>query len=149
MDTILALLDRLEAILTRGGHVPLTDKKVIDEREALGILRMIRAQLPQELHRAQRLRQEAEELHRRAADEARRIVLEAERHARRLVEESAVLAEAEQARAHLLAEAEAEAARIRTGADAYAAGVLADLEEQVLRILGTIQRGRAALRRSE
>jgi cell division septum initiation protein DivIVA len=145
MDTLLSLLDRLEAVLLRGASVPLSDKRIVDAQEVLGLLRMIRSHLPAELHRAQRLREEAEALHQRATDEARRVILEAEGHARRLVDEGAVLAEAARRRGEILSAAEADAARVRRGAEEYAARVLADLEAQLLRILGAIQRGKTLL----
>lgn len=149
MESVIALLDRLENVVRTATAVPLSDRRMVDAAEVLGLLRMIRAQLPAELHHAQRLRDEADALHRRATDEARRILLEAEAHARRLVEEGPVLAEAERQRGELLQEAAAEAARIRRGAAEYAAQVLTDLEDQVQRILGAIQRGRSALEASE
>lgn len=149
MDSVLALLDRLEAVVLRGSSVPLSDKRIVDTPEVLGLLRMIRSHLPAELHRAQRLGDEADALHRRATDEARRVILEAEGHARRLVDEGAVLAEAARRRGEILAEAEAEATRVRQGAEEYAARVLADLEAQLVRILGAIQRGKTLLETSE
>lgn len=145
MDSVVALLDRLEALLQRGGGPGLPERRGQEAQEALGLLRMIRAGLPGELHRAQRLREEAETLHRRAADEARRMILEAEAHARRQYEEGPAQAEVVLRRTQILEEAEAEAARIRRGADEYAALVLADLEAQVERILGAIQRGKTML----
>lgn len=149
MDSIVALLERLEAIIVRGGPVRPTRGKMVDGQEILGLLRMVRAQLPGELHRAQRLREEAEALHQRATDEARRIILEAEAHARRLLDESPALGEVERRRVQMLEEAEADALRIRRGADAYAASVLADLQAEVRRILGAIERGKAMLDATE
>lgn len=149
MDSVLSLLDRIEAVVTRGAPVPLSDRRMVDVQDVLGLLRMVRSHLPAELHRAQRLSEEAEALHRRATDEARRIIMEAEAHARRLVDEGAVLAEVERRKAQVLAEAEEEAARIRRGAEEYAAGVLADLEAQITRLLGAIQRGKTMLETSE
>jgi cell division septum initiation protein DivIVA len=148
MDSVLSLLDRIEAVLQRGAAVPFADRRMVDVSEVLGLLRMVRAQLPGDLHRAGRLREEAEALHQRATDQARRTIMEAETHARRLVEESPLRDEAERQRAALLREAEAEAERIRRGAESYAAGVLADLEAQVGRILDTIQRGKTMLETS-
>lgn len=73
------------------------------------------------------------------------MILEAEAHARRQYEEGPAQAEVVLRRTQILEEAEAEAARIRRGADEYAALVLADLEAQVERILGAIQRGKTML----
>ncbi len=147
MDSVIGLLDRLEAVVLRGTAVPLSDKRMVDVQEVLGLLRMVRAQLPGELHRAQRLREEAEALHQRATDEARRIIGEAEAHARHLMDDGPVVAEAERRRTQLVEEGEAEAARVRHGSEEYAAQVLADLEAQVARILDVIRRGKTMLDR--
>jgi cell division septum initiation protein DivIVA len=144
MDSVIALLDRLEGLLARGAGGGV-DRRGPEVAEVLGLLRMIRAALPTELHHAQRLREEAETLHRRAADEARRMILDAEAHARRQYDEGPAQTELLMRRAQMVEEAQAEAEQIRHGADDYAARVLADLEAQVERILGAIQRGKTML----
>ena len=125
MDSIASLLDRLEAIILRSEPIPRAGResataatlRAIDEREALGLLRMARSQLPADLRRAQQLRTEADSLQIRAADEARRLVEAAHEESR----------------------------RIRDGADEYAAQVLNDLETRVLRVLESIRRGKGVL----
>lgn len=144
--SVIELLDTLEALVVRSSTVPLTDKKVVAEAEILGVLQQIRAALPRELVEAQRLRLEAERLHRGAQDDARQIVLEAQATARRLVDESAVLKEVERRGQDLLGQTEKEVRTIRQGADAYAKEVLDDLEQSVLRVLEAIRKGRALLK---
>ncbi len=146
MKSVIELLDALEALVVRSSTLPLTDKKVVAEAEILGVLQQIRAALPRELVEAQRLRLEAERLHRAAQDDARQTVLEAQTTARRLADESSVLKEVERRGQDLLAQAAKDARSIREGADAYAKEVLAELEESVLRILDAIRKGRALLK---
>lgn len=125
MDSIASLLDRLETIILRSEPSPRVGResgtqatlRMIDEREALGLLRMARAQLPADLRRAQQLRAEAETLQVRAADEARRLIEAAHEESR----------------------------KIHDGADEYAAEVLTDLETRVLRVLESIRRGKEVL----
>lgn len=125
MDSFASLLDRLETIILRSEPSPRMGRergsqatlRMIDEREALGLLRMARAQLPADLRRAQQLRADAETLQARAADEARRLIEAAHEESR----------------------------KIRDGADEYAAEVLADLETRVLRVLESIRRGKEVL----
>jgi len=145
-ESVFELLARLETLLQRSTAVPLTDKKVVDQREALGVLEMIRGVLPAQLREADARADEAERLLRAAQDDARRIVLEAQATARRLVEDHALLAEAARRSEDLLARAARDAQAVREGADAYAAGVLADLEESVRRVLEAIRRGREMLK---
>ncbi len=145
-DSVLELLNRLEALLQRTAALQRADKKAVDEREALGIVQMIRAVLPAELREAHRLRGEAERLLQAAQDQARRVVLEAEATARRLADDHPVAREAARRGEDLLARAEGEAHSTRAGADAYAAQVLADLEQRVSRILEAIRKGRELLK---
>lgn len=42
-DSVLELLNRMEALLARRTSRPPGDKKMVDDREALGTLQMIRA----------------------------------------------------------------------------------------------------------
>ena len=145
-ESVFELLARLEVLLQRGAAVPLTDKKVVDEREALGMLEMIRAVLPTELREAQAQAEEAERVLRAAQNDARRIVLQAQATARRLVEEHSLVEEASRRGEDILARAERDALTVRQGADAYAARVLADLEQSVTRVLEAIRRGRELLK---
>jgi len=146
-DSVLDLLNRLEALLQRGTSAAHNDKNAHAHREqTLGMVHMIRAALPGELREAARLRQEAEQVLQAAQDEARRIVLEAQMTARQHAEEHVIARDAVQRGDDLLARAERDARSIREGADAYAARVLGDLEQSVARILDTIRRGRELLK---
>ena len=145
-ESVLELLTRLEALVQRAATAPLTDKKMVDEREVQSILQMIRTVLPEDLREAARLRGEAERTMQSAQDEARRLVLEAQATARRLVEEHAVAKAAARQADDLVGGAERDARTVRDGADAYAARVLGDLEQTVARILETIRRGRELLK---
>jgi hypothetical protein len=147
-ESVFELLTRLELLLQRSTALPLTDKKVVDEREALGVLEMIRAVLPEQLRDAAARADEAERVLRAAQDDARRIVLEAQATARRLVEDHALLGEAARRGDDLIARAQRDAEAVREGADHYAAGVLAELEESVSRVLEAIRRGREMLKGS-
>lgn len=145
-DSVLELLNRLEALLQRRTSRPFLDKRLVDDREALGTVQMIRAALPLELREAAQLRAEAERVLRAAQDEARRIVLEAQTTARQHAAEHVIAREAVQRGDDLVARAERDARSIREGADAYAARVLGDLEQSVARILETIRHGRELLK---
>lgn len=146
-DSVLDLLNRLEALLQRGTSAAQNTKNAHAQREqALGMVHMIRAALPVELREAARLRAEAERVLQAAQDEARRVVLEAQTTARHHAEEHVIARDAVQRGEDLLARAERDARSIREGADAYAARVLGDLEQSVARILETIRRGRELLK---
>lgn len=136
------LLTRLETLL-RGAEVKAGSRSPKTE-EALGLVRMIREALPAELSEVNRLRAEAERIHRRAQDEARRIVLEAQATARR--RNDAVAAQSMIGGQDRLADAQRKAIEIREGADAYATQVLGELEASILRVLEAIRKGKQLLK---
>ncbi len=130
--TVMDLLTRLETLL-RGVDIKAGSRSPKTE-EALGLVRMIRRSLPAELNEVNRLRAEAERIHRHAQDEARRIVLEAQGTARRGTD--AIAPQTMTSGQDHLADAQRKAKEIREGADACATQVLGELEEHSARPRG-------------
>ncbi len=145
MDSVFELLDRLEAVIMHGSSVPWTDKRIVDQREAVSLLRMVRARLPTELAEAHGARQAAEELLQRAQEQARRVVAQAQEQLSQLVDEHEIVRHAQTRAEEILARAQQEAEETRRGADEYAQQVLEDLEQGVLRILMSIRKGKEIL----
>jgi hypothetical protein len=141
MESALEMLERAERVLRRHlGRLPADVRQAV-EQEVIGLLRMARAALPQELRQAAALQAEAEAALAQAREEARRLVLDAQARARAAVESgppSGAVASLDEVRR--------EAERIRRGADEYAADVLQRLEAEVERVLATIRRGQEVLR---
>ncbi|HEX4841034.1 MAG TPA: hypothetical protein VFV60_02600 [bacterium] len=107
-------------------------------------MRMILGALPAELTEVNRLRAEAERIHRHAVDEARRTILEAQATVRRRTD-SVTPPTMTTGQAHL-ADAQRKAKEIREGADAYATQVLGELEERILHVLEAIRKGKQLLK---
>lgn len=145
MDSVLELLDRLEQLLLRAAQLPLTERRVVDEREVRALLQMIRSRLPHDLREAHRMRAEAERILSQAQEEARGIVLRAQEQALRLVGEHEVVRLAERKAEEILSAARAAGEETRRGADEYARQVLDDLEQGVLRVLMSIRKGKQLL----
>lgn len=143
MESALEILDRVERVLQRHlGRLPHDQRQPI-EQEVIGLLRMARAALPKELHRAAWLLEEAEGALARAREEARRLILDAQAHARSL---AATVPPAATRSPAAPDDARREADRLRRGADEYAAQVLQRLEVEVERMLAAIRRGQDVLR---
>lgn len=149
METVLDLLSRLEKLIARAAPVPLTDRRMIDEKQVTSLVRMIRARLPQDLFDAQQMRTEAIAMLHRAQEEARQIVLRAQEHVQHLADGHEVVAHARIRAEEAIARSQREATETRAGADDYARQVLDDLEQGVTRILMSIRKGRDLLRSSE
>lgn len=147
--SVMELLDRLEELIARSAAVPLTEKKMVDAAAAVGLIEMIRAALPLDLHDAHRLREDMETRHHSAQNEARRIVEEAQATVRAMVEQSEVMREIRRRAEDLLQQAGSDADATRGGADAYARQVLDELEAHLMRILDAVRRGRDVLQRGD
>jgi cell division septum initiation protein DivIVA len=147
VDSVFELLDRLEALLSRAGTVPWTDKRIVDEREVRSLLEMLRAKLPAELAEAHRLRVAAEEVLQRAQEQARRMVTQAQEELAQRVDEHEVVRHARARAEEILERARQEAEETRRGADEYARQVLEDLEQGVMRVLLSIRKGKELLDR--
>lgn len=146
MDSALEILDRLERVLHRHlSGLPPARRQAM-EAEVIGLVRMIRAALPRELHHAAGLQEEAETALARAREEARRLILDAQAHVRSLVDaRPASPTVPAGGRTASIDDARREADRIRKDADDYAAQVLQRLEAEVERVLATIRRGQDVL----
>ncbi len=128
---ILYLVDRLEALITKGGHVPLSAKTMVDEDEFLDIVDQMRIAIPEETKQAKKLLQDREHIIAQAKEEADRITLVAREDAARLTNEHAVVKSAQERAQKIEEKAKAEAAALRAGADSYASQVLSEVQEQM------------------
>lgn len=138
---ILHLIDQMEAVITNGWHIPLTSDIITNEDELLRILDEMRVRIPQEVQQAKRLLQEKERVLAQAREERDRIVALANEEVAKLTEEHEITQSA-QVRAHTIVErANREAQSIRKGADDYVIEVLSTLQQQLERVLTTVNNG--------
>ena len=75
---IFTLLDNLEDLIENSKKVPLSNKIMVEQREALDLIKDVRNKLPEELKVAKFVRQERERILAEAKKEANDIVKEAE-----------------------------------------------------------------------
>jgi len=146
---ILALVDRLEALVSGGWRVPFTTRAAVDENVFFDIIDQMRVSIPQEVKQANELLQERETVLAAAAEEAERIIDEAKEQAARLLDEHELAAAARAEAASIKQQAQREAEEIRLGADDYALGILSDLEGRLSSLLRTASNGLAALKRRQ
>ncbi|MBI3914352.1 MAG: hypothetical protein HY327_09240 [Chloroflexi bacterium] len=142
---ILYLVDRLEALITKAGHVPLSAKTMIDEDEFLDIIDQMRIAIPEEIKQAKKLAQDRERILAQAKEETERILLMARQDAEhillaaredaaRLTNDHAVSKAAQERALKIEEKAKAEANALRQGADSYAADVLTEIQARLAEI---------------
>lgn len=145
----LALLDRLEVLVSGSWRVPFTSRAAVDENVLFDIIDQMRISIPEEVKQAGELLKEREKLLSAAAEEADRVVEEAKEQAARLLDEHEIAAAARAEAASIRQQVQREAAETRRGADDYALGVLSDLEGRLSSLLRTTSNGLAALKRRQ
>lgn len=142
---VLALIDRLEALVSSGTRVPLTSKALVDEQEFLELVDQLRVAMPDEIRHAKRVSQDRDRVLSQAQVDADKILSTARDRAEQLVREADVVRTAQQRADDMLRAATEEAGRMRGDADRYAVEVLDGLEAELGRLLASIKKGKAAL----
>jgi cell division septum initiation protein DivIVA len=143
---ILHLIDRLEALVAKGWHIPLTSDVIVREGDFMQLLDEMRARIPQEVQQAKRVLQERERLLAQTREERERLLSLASEEAAKRTEEHD-LTRAAQARAETIIDrAKKDALSIREGADQYALEVLSNLQRELETVMGTVNNGMLAIR---
>ncbi len=139
---ILFLVDRLEALLSKGQRVPLTSKTMIDEDEFLDIVDQMRIAIPEEIKLAKKLQQDRDRMLAQAQEESARLLSLAKEDAANLVTDHAITKAAEEMAGQIEGKARAESETVRRDADAYASQVLSQLSgrlEQMAQQIAAMQ----------
>jgi len=102
------LVDRLEAVVNGGFRVAMTGKVMVDEREVLDVLDLMRTAIPDEIKQARRISQDREKVLAQAQTEANRLVTQAQERVERLTAEDNLRLMAEERAHELIAQARRE-----------------------------------------
>jgi cell division septum initiation protein DivIVA len=123
----------------------MSTKVVVDGREALDVLDLMRTAIPEEIKQARRISQEREKLLAQAQTESNRIVSQSQERVERMMNEDNVRMLAEQRASELVATARREADEVRQGADQYALDMLDRLDAELHRIRSSVRHALTAL----
>ena len=138
---ILALVDRLEALVNAGWRVPFTMKTLIDENAFFDIIDQMRVSITEEFKQANELLEEREKVLAAAAEDAQRLIEEARGKAARLLDEHEITAAARAEAESIKAQAQREAEVLRKDADEYAMNALGELESRLMSLLKQASNG--------
>ena len=138
---ILHLIDRLEALLNEGRHLPLTKGVVVDEQRAWDIIDQMRIAIPEEVKKAKRVNQERDRIVAQAHEEASRIVELGREQAAGLTSDHELARQAETRAATIVERARHDAEAIKADADDYVMQVLTDLDINLTKTLSVVRNG--------
>jgi len=136
---VMGLLDYLQEEVEDAAKVPFTENCMIDRQKMLNIIQDIRVTLPNELMKAETIRNQRNQILEDAEQEARSIIDEAEQRAAQMVEENAITQEAYDKAQQILDSAQVGAEEVRNSANTYVEEILADLENYVKHSLELVQ----------
>ena len=141
----MALIDRLEDLITTAKKIPLTNTVVVDEQKIYDIIDQIRANFPEEIKQARWIVKERQEMLDEADKESKQIVEDANKKALELASETEVVRLADKEANEILETARNKEREIRLSAEDYADEMLANLEVNLGKLLTAVQRGRDRL----
>ena len=118
---------------------------MIDRDAAFDVIDQMRQTIPEELKQARWIVKERQAMLDEARSESDRIIRAAQEEAEKITSEEEVIKRAEKRSAEIMEEARRREREIRLGAEDYADEVLANLEDNLARLLEAVQRGRSKL----
>ncbi len=145
---MMALLDRLEELISQATKVPLTGKVLADPDELLALLDELREVLPLEIREANRVAKERETILTDAREQAETTVREAQALAARLTSESAVTKEAQGQADELIDQAKRVAREIRQNALEWTDDLFSRVQPELERVATDSQKAALALRKA-
>ena len=128
---VLYLVDRLEALLTKGWRVTMTSKTMVDEDEFLDIVDQMRIAFPEEIKQAKKIVQDRERILAQTQEESTRVLTMAKEDAARLVNEHTLVKTARQQAAQIEQQANTVAESRQQDANEYVSQILGDLQKQL------------------
>jgi cell division septum initiation protein DivIVA len=135
------LIDKLEKLVQDSRKVPMTNARMIDEKELLDIIDQLRTTIPEEVRAAKQIQQQRDRVIAQGKEEANRLVDLARQQAEAQVTQHEVVRSAEGRAQTIIERAQREANDIRRGADGYAEQVLRVLDERVAHAQHQIRSG--------
>jgi len=145
---IMALIDRLEEMISQATKVPLTGKVLLDPDDLLALVDDMREVVPQEIRDANRIARDRESILQESRERAEQVVREAQALASQLTSEAAVAKEAQSQADELIDQAKRVAREIRQNALEWADELFARTQPDLERIAADTQKAALAVRKA-
>ena len=143
---VLVLIDRLEELVEEARSFPgFGNTAMVDRDAAFDVIDQMRQTIPEELKQARGIVKERQAMLDEARSESDRIIRGAQEEAEKITSEEEVLKRAEKRSAEIMEDSRRREREIRLGAEDYADEVLANLEDNLGRLLEAVQKGRSRL----
>lgn len=146
MDSVLKLLDELEAMINQARRLPMTGKVILEAEDLLECLDRVRSALPEDLAAAEALNRERKEMLKKAEAQAQEIIERAKKQADTFVQEAEITRQAQAQAEQIVSRAQSVAQELKIGAHSYADDILAQLEQNLEKVIAAVRQGRKELK---
>ena len=131
MDTVLKLLDELEAVIDQSKHMPFSNKIQVEKEDLFEIITEIRLRLPNELKQAKWILEERNKILIDAQNEAEEIQKAAEDRLKKMVDENEITKRAYDQATEIIEASKRNSKEMRLGANEYADEILSITENKL------------------
>ena len=145
MSVLEDLVHQLEAAIRSARTMPLSSSALIDRKEVLDLIELLKRSLPEEIARARAVIRDRDEVVERARTQAERVLERAQSEREQQLSKTEIVQAASREADRMVAEAEAVGRRIKAEAESYVEGKLATFEVVLQKTLAAVERGRARL----
>lgn len=136
------VLEDLETVVREARSVPLSASVMINREDTLDFIEEIRECLPQQIHLADSIVTDAQEVEARAQETANEIVATARQRAEHLVSREQIVADARAQAQQIVLAAHEQARQMSISADRYSDESLAQLQVALAKLTEQVGRGR-------
>ena len=141
------LLEELENLIETSGHMPLTNKKMIEEEDIMRLVDALTESLPLELEESRRIVAESDRIIAEGQQQAEALVAQAKEYIQKLTEESELVKQAQEHANHIIAEANKSSEELKNSSIQYASDVFKYVESNLEKTLESLKENRQTLQK--
>ena len=145
MSVLEDLVRQIEDAVRSARNMPLSSSALIDRKEVLDLIELLKRSIPEEIARARAVIRDRDEVVERARSQAERVLERAQTEREQQLSKTEIVQAASREADRMVAEAEAVSRRIKAEAESYVEGKLATFEVVLQKTLAAVERGRARL----
>ena len=141
------LLEELENLIETSSHMPLTNKKMIEEEDIMRLVDALIESLPLELEESRRIVAERDRIIAEGQQQAEALVAQAKEYIQKLTEESELVKQAQEHANHIIAEANKSSEELKNSSIQYASDVFKYVESNLEKTLESLKENRQTLQK--
>ena len=141
------LLEELENLIETSSHMPLTNKKMIEEEDIMRLVDALTESLPLELDESRRIVAERDRIIAEGQQQAEALVAQAKEYIQKLTEESELVKQAQEHANHIIAEANKSSEELKNSSIQYASDVFKYVESNLEKTLESLKENRQTLQK--